>query len=160
MAKIEAAPSLLASINRHAFVQNGLGLVDGPNCPLCDTAWNMEQLRAHLRDKLERSREAQAIREQILKTPAKSLQQLFASGHLLQPLRKLPKLPNTWRPRLLVVAQERLRNLRLARCDAEEKKLKLPWRRQLTKPIARFRKLRSSLCTKRLKVNLGGLPGH
>jgi hypothetical protein len=104
----------------------------------------MEQLRAHLRDKLERSREAQAIREQILKTPAKSLQQLFASGHLLQPLRKLPKLPNTWRPRLLVVAQERLRNLRLARCDAEEKKLKL----------------RSSLCTKRLKVNLGGLPGH
>jgi hypothetical protein len=42
VAKIEAAPSLLSSINRHAFVQNGLSLVDGPNCPLCDTAWDME----------------------------------------------------------------------------------------------------------------------
>jgi uncharacterized phage infection (PIP) family protein YhgE len=68
VAKIGAAPSLLASINRHAFVQSGLGLVDGPNCPLCDTAWDMEELRAHLRDKLERSQEAQAIREQMLKT--------------------------------------------------------------------------------------------
>jgi hypothetical protein len=68
VAKIEAAPSLLAFINRHAFVQSGLDLVDGPYCPLCDTAWDMEELRAHLRDKLERSREAQAIREQMLKT--------------------------------------------------------------------------------------------
>jgi hypothetical protein len=53
VAKIEAAPSLLASINRHAFVQNGLSLVDGPtalcatqpgtwsNCErICATSWS------------------------------------------------------------------------------------------------------------------------
>jgi hypothetical protein len=34
--KIEADPSLLPMIRRHSFLQAGLDLIDGPQCPLCD----------------------------------------------------------------------------------------------------------------------------
>jgi DNA repair exonuclease SbcCD ATPase subunit len=59
--RLEENPSLLATIKRHDFLQSGLDLVDGPNCPLCDTSWEIDSLRAHLRGKLEQSKEAQLI---------------------------------------------------------------------------------------------------
>ena len=65
---IEADPTLLASIKRHSFVQNGLEFVDGPNCPLCDMTWDADALRQHLQDKLEKSKQAQVLRDQIINT--------------------------------------------------------------------------------------------
>jgi hypothetical protein len=186
VAKIEAAPLLLAAINRHSFIQRGLDLVDGPNCPLCDTVWDIEALRAHLRDKLEQSREAQAIREQLLRTAREVTNAIIriralitAAGKVAETTKELSAVLAAWsgdlqsfsesiasvegviaakgrfetgwsmmppaliaelqvlaekvkaRPdksatveanKFLVVAQERLRNLRQARRDAEEKK--------------------------------------
>lgn len=186
VAKIDAAPSLLAAINRHAFVQSGLDLVDGPNCPLCDTVWDIEALRTHLRTKLEQSREAQAIRDQIFRTAREVTNAIIRLRALIAAAAKVAETPrelaivlaawsgdlqsfsesvlsvegviaaksrfdNGWsrtppalvaelriveqkvkaRPdksatieanKFLVVAQERLRNLRQARREAEEKK--------------------------------------
>ena len=59
-----AIPPLLAALQRRAFIEKGLDLVDGPECPLCDTPWEDEQhLRDHLKAKLAKSAEAQKIQE-------------------------------------------------------------------------------------------------
>lgn len=62
LAKLESDPALLATLQRRAFIEKGLELVDGPACPLCDTPWADEQhLRDHLKAKLAKSEEAQKI---------------------------------------------------------------------------------------------------
>jgi AAA domain len=59
---LEADPALLIAVQRRAFVERGLELVDGPECPLCDQSWESEAgLRAHLAEKLAKSKEAQEI---------------------------------------------------------------------------------------------------
>jgi hypothetical protein len=54
-AAVEADSALLPLIKRHLFFQTGLDFVDGPHCPLCDKDWDIKALRAHLREKLEKS---------------------------------------------------------------------------------------------------------
>jgi hypothetical protein len=61
LSKLEADPSLLLALRRRAFVEAGIGFIDGPTCPLCDEEWDEQQLRAHLNAKLEQSELAQAI---------------------------------------------------------------------------------------------------
>ena len=46
----DAAAITLA--RRHGFIKTGLELVTEEACPLCDTPWNEEELRAHLEKKL------------------------------------------------------------------------------------------------------------
>lgn len=65
--QLEADPSILASVALHAFVESGLTLVAGDECPLCDLGWPTElELRTHLLEKLERSSSALALRGQLL----------------------------------------------------------------------------------------------
>jgi hypothetical protein len=65
--KLEGNPALLAAVQRHALIERGLELVDGPECPLCDSAWGSEEhLRAHLKEKLAKSKEAQALQQAVL----------------------------------------------------------------------------------------------
>src|SRR5262249_11769455 len=40
---LENDPALLAALQRRAFIEKGLDLVDGPECPLCDKPWEDEQ---------------------------------------------------------------------------------------------------------------------
>lgn len=65
--KLEKDPALLIAVQRHSFVEKGLALVDGPDCPLCDQQWESEAaLRAHLEEKLKKSKEAQDIQRSML----------------------------------------------------------------------------------------------
>lgn len=66
-----ADSTLLAALQRHAFIEKGLELVDGPECPLCDTPWDdAEHLREHLKAKLAKSEEARKLQERLLKNGA------------------------------------------------------------------------------------------
>lgn len=67
LAKLEADPALLAALQRRAFIEKGLDLVDGPQCPLCDKPWDDEQhLRDHLKAKLAKSEEARKLQQALL----------------------------------------------------------------------------------------------
>jgi hypothetical protein len=75
---------LLDMIKRQPFLQDGLGFIDGPNCPLCDTSWDIDELRAHIRGKLQQSAAALEIRDRIIQggrtiaAEAMRLRSLFA----------------------------------------------------------------------------------
>ena len=67
LAKLENDPALLAALQRRSFIEKGLDLINGPECPLCDTPWDDAQhLRSHLRAKLAKSEEAQALQQSLL----------------------------------------------------------------------------------------------
>ena len=68
IAAVETDSALLPLIKRHSFFQTGLDFVDGPHCPLCDKDWDIKALRAHLREKLEKSREAQLVRDRLIES--------------------------------------------------------------------------------------------
>ena len=42
----------LVLARQHGFIETGLAFVSGDGCPLCDTPWDAEELRAHLKAKL------------------------------------------------------------------------------------------------------------
>lgn len=91
--KLEADPALFSALQRRAFIEKGLELVDGPTCPLCDTAWEDEQhLRTHLQTKLAKSTEARKIQEALLKNGgavSAAAAQIFA---LIEPVRRIAEL--------------------------------------------------------------------
>src|ERR1039458_3288250 len=67
LAKLEADPALLAALQRRSFIEKGLDLVDGSECPLCDHPWENEQhLRDHLKAKLAKSEEARKLQQALL----------------------------------------------------------------------------------------------
>src|SRR6266852_577242 len=71
LAKLEADAALLAALQRRTFIEKGLDLVDGPECPLCDTPWEDEQhLRDHLKAKLAKSEEARKLQQTLLNNGA------------------------------------------------------------------------------------------
>ncbi len=69
-AKVEEDPGLLEAIRRRSFIQTGLELVVDPHCPLCDREWDIEALRVHLQQKLEKSKEAEELQQTLLSTGA------------------------------------------------------------------------------------------
>jgi hypothetical protein len=83
---LEKDPGLLAALQRRAFIEKGLDLVDGPECPLCDKPWDDEQhLREHLRAKLAKSDEARKIQEALLKKGTVVAQAAIRVSGLLAP---------------------------------------------------------------------------
>lgn len=84
LGKLEADPALLAALQRRAFVEKGLELVDGPECPLCDTRWEDEEhLRGHVKAKLAKSEEARKLQEALLNNgSAISQEAVVVIGHL------------------------------------------------------------------------------
>jgi len=68
LSKLEADPALYKALQRRDFVEKGLALVDGAECPLCDTTWEEEEkLRDHLKAKLEKSEEARKLQAGLMK---------------------------------------------------------------------------------------------
>lgn len=90
--KVEGDPTLLPLIRRYSFLQTGLELVDGPHCPLCDLDWNIDALRSHLQEKLEKSKAAKTLRDQLIEAgQAVSMESIRLRG-LIDPLTKLPEM--------------------------------------------------------------------
>jgi len=86
LTRLEKDPGLLASLQRRAFIEKGLDLVDGPECPLCDKPWDDEQhLREHLKAKLVKSDEARKIQEALLKKGTAVAQAAIGVSGLLAP---------------------------------------------------------------------------
>ncbi len=90
LAKLEEDPALLAALQRRAFIEKGLDLVEGPECPLCDKPWEDEQhLRDHLKAKLQKSAEAQKIQEALLKKGTAVAQAAIKVAGQLAPVLKI-----------------------------------------------------------------------
>lgn len=90
LGKLEADPALLAALQRRAFVEKGLELIDGPFCPLCDTAWQDEpHLRGHLGAKLAKSEEARQLQQALLDNGAAIAREAHRAALLLDPTLKV-----------------------------------------------------------------------
>jgi hypothetical protein len=64
---LENDPALLVSLRRRSLVEQGIELLDGLHCPLCDSPWKSERhLRDHLAAKLDKSKEAQRLHAALL----------------------------------------------------------------------------------------------
>lgn len=90
LAVLEADPALLAALQRRSFIEKGLELVEGPECPLCDTAWGDEQsLRAHLQAKLAKSEEAKQLQDSLRTNGAAISDEVIRIANLIAPVQKL-----------------------------------------------------------------------
>ena len=90
LARLEADPALLAALQRRSFIEKGLDLVDGPECPLCDTPWDDEQhLRDHLKAKLAKSEEARKLQQSLLNNGTAIAKEAIRVAGLLVPVQKL-----------------------------------------------------------------------
>jgi hypothetical protein len=63
--KLNNDPALLKSIKRKILVEQGLPLIDEDSCPLCDNAWDANELRVHLQNKLTTATEAATALEDL-----------------------------------------------------------------------------------------------
>ena len=63
---LEDDPSLVLALKRNNFVRAGFDLIDGPNCPLCDKEWDIEHLKQHLQEKLDKSKAASEIQARLI----------------------------------------------------------------------------------------------
>ncbi len=90
LAKLEADPALLAALQRRSFIEKGLDLVDGPECPLCDKPWADEKhLRDHLKAKLAKSAEALKLQQALLNNGTAIAQEIIRVVGLLGPVQKI-----------------------------------------------------------------------
>jgi AAA domain len=90
LARLEADPALLAALQRRSFIEKGLHLVEGPECPLCDQPWEDEQhLRDHLKAKLTKSEEARKLQEALLKNGTAITREAVGVIGLLGPVQKI-----------------------------------------------------------------------
>jgi len=63
---LESNPELLLLLQRRPFLLSGLEFVDSSFCPLCDTEFEIEQLRSHIQKKIDASNTAQKISDAML----------------------------------------------------------------------------------------------
>lgn len=90
LAKLEADPALLAALQRRSFIEKGLDLVDGAECPLCDTRWRDEQhLRDHLKTKLAKSEEARKLQKSLENNGLAIIERATQVAGLLTPAQKI-----------------------------------------------------------------------
>ncbi|MCA9464097.1 MAG: AAA family ATPase [Nitrospira sp.] len=93
LTKLENDPALLALFRRRSFIEKGLELVDGLECPLCDTPWEDEyHLREHLKAKLTKSEVARKLQETLLKNGAAISKEAIRLGTLLTPVQKVAEM--------------------------------------------------------------------
>jgi recombinational DNA repair ATPase RecF len=90
LAQLEMDPALLSALQERTFIEKGLDLVQGPECPLCDCPWDDEEsLRAHLREKLVKSDEARKVQDSLLKNGTTIAQQSTRVSTMLDTLQKI-----------------------------------------------------------------------
>ncbi len=87
LARLESDPALLAALQRRSFIEKGLELVDGPECPLCNKNWDEEKaLRAHLQAKLAKSEEARQLQDSLKTNGAVISDQIIRIAALVGPV--------------------------------------------------------------------------
>lgn len=90
LSQLEHDPALLAALQRRTLIEKGLELVDGPECPLCDTPWRDEgHLRDHLQAKLAKSEEAHTIQGILLTNGTTLAQTAIRVDGLVAPVLKM-----------------------------------------------------------------------
>lgn len=113
LSKLEADRGLLAALQQRSFIEKGLVLVDGPECPLCDTRWDTEQhLRDHLTAKLAKSEQARKLQEDLLKHGTALAQVIIRVLNLVAPAQKIAEADGDGLARLLVEWKTDLEGLR------------------------------------------------
>jgi recombinational DNA repair ATPase RecF len=75
--KLKTDSRALTLARQHGFLKTGLDLVTGNACPLCDTAWDPEKLREHLRKKLLSAQELEQTLS-ALRTSLDAIRQALA----------------------------------------------------------------------------------
>ncbi|MBN9632068.1 MAG: AAA family ATPase [Actinobacteria bacterium] len=116
VAELANDPTLLESIKHRQLLDTGIANLSDAHCPLCDHEWDdLESLRAHLNEKLERSKSADDVRMRLLgaaeayKVELRKLKTLvdnalpFATSHGAA---ELPSLLTTFTADLIAHAQE------------------------------------------------------
>lgn len=63
--KLKGDEKTLILARQHGFIKTGLDLVTDGVCPLCDTEWNADDLRKHLRKKLLTAEEIEKLLAQL-----------------------------------------------------------------------------------------------
>ena len=92
LATLGSDPALLEAIKRRSFVERGLALVEDSHCPLCDKEWDDEEtLKAHLREKLAKSKEAETIQKRLLVNGAEIAGQARRVAGLVDAVQPLAK---------------------------------------------------------------------
>ena len=90
-------PSLFTLLDQRALVEQGLRLVSGVECPLCDHQWETEDdLRAHIAGKMEKTKNAEEIRARVDKNARVmklSIQALTSTLDIAIPIAKLVDPP-------------------------------------------------------------------
>lgn len=87
IAKLEEDTSLHEALRQRTFVERGLALIDGSRCPLCDMDWDDEEhLRQHLQYKLTKSKEAEAIKKQLLENASVIIDHARRIAALVEPV--------------------------------------------------------------------------
>src|SRR5262249_239312 len=87
---LDADPDMLLALEHAAFIERGLALVDGPECPLCDHPWPSERhLRQHLDTKLEKSKHAQKLQTSLLANGAVLARETIRVAGLLEPVQRI-----------------------------------------------------------------------
>ena len=90
LVKLETDPALLTALQTRSLIEKGLDLIDGPECPLCDTPWEDEQhLRSHLEAKLAKSEEARKLQQSMLSNGNAIATEAIRVNGLLAPIQKL-----------------------------------------------------------------------
>ena len=59
--KLKNDEQALTLARRHGFIKTGLDLITEDACPLCDTEWNADELREHLRKKILSAEEVEQL---------------------------------------------------------------------------------------------------
>jgi DNA repair exonuclease SbcCD ATPase subunit len=65
LGKLKDDEKALKLARQHGFIKTGLDLITEDACPLCDTEWDAEALREHLRKKLLSAEEIEQLLEQL-----------------------------------------------------------------------------------------------
>ena len=86
--RLQDEPDLLVALQRRSFVKTGLEFVSDDSCPLCDTEWEAEALRSHLREKVRKSEDAETIETALKQSAAKLRGQVESLRALAQPIAK------------------------------------------------------------------------
>jgi recombinational DNA repair ATPase RecF len=50
-------PAVASNVKREAFYKSGMDLIDAEVCPLCDTPWNLDELKKHIQVKIDHLQE-------------------------------------------------------------------------------------------------------
>jgi RecF/RecN/SMC family protein len=70
LATFTADAAVLKGFRQKVLVEQGLALIEEEACPLCDVAWDLEELKAHLSEKMKKASAANALLTEIGKASA------------------------------------------------------------------------------------------